>query len=166
VLALPEGGQNSMSMQLKMMAIAVIGIAVSVVGCTANQKVAVPGESGIGQRPLEYRAIVRDYLRKTLFDPYTVRDAQISRPKPGDLYLEGTLGIHEPGWLVCFRSNAKNRMGAYTGLSDMALIIRDGRVLASASDPTHSNYMIKKDCSQEKYEPFPEIDQLRQPPSR
>ena len=72
-----------------------------------------------------------------------------------------TLGIPESGWLVCFRSNSKNRMGAYTGLSDMALLIRDGRVLNSASDPTHSNYPIKKDCGDEKYEPFPEIEKAR-----
>ena len=134
--------------------------------CTSSQSDGGPGESGIGPYPTEYRAIVRDYLRKALFDPYTVRDAQISKPKQGDLYIEGTLGVHKAGWLVCFRSNSKNRIGAYTGQSDMAILIRDGRALTSTSDPTHSNYMIKKDCADERYEPFPEIEQSRQPQTR
>jgi hypothetical protein len=129
--------------------------------CATSQKEGGSGESGIGLYPAEYRSIVRDYLRKTLFDPYTVRDAQISKPKQGTLYVEGTLGFHGSGWLVCFRSNSKNRMGAYTGLSDTAILIRDGRVLTSTSDPTHSNYPIKKDCDDERYEPFPEMEQTR-----
>lgn len=130
--------------------------------CATNPRDGGSGESGVGPYPAEYRSIVRDYLRKTVFDPYTVRDAQISKPKQGALYVEGTLGLHEFGWLVCFRSNSKNRMGAYTGLSDMAVVIRDGRVLTSTSDPTHSNYPIKKDCDDERYEPFSAIEQARQ----
>lgn len=156
-----------MCKRAKMRGIATILVAtVALSGCAANLRDGGPDESGIGPYPTEYRAVVRDYLRKTLFDPYTVQDAQISRPKQGDLYVEGTLGVHEAGWLVCFRSNSKNRVGAYTGLSDMAMVIRGGRVLTSTSDPTHSNYMIKKDCSDEKYEPFPEVEQARQPQGR
>lgn len=155
-----------MCKRYKMRALAAILVAAGVSACTSNKSVNGVNESGIGPYPTDYRAITRDYLRKTLFDPYTVRDAQISRPKQGNLYIEGTLGVHESGWLVCFRSNSKNRMGAYTGLSDMAMVIRDGRVLTSASDPTHSNYPIKKDCDDERYEPFPEIEQARQPQAR
>lgn len=138
---------------------AILMVTAGLSACATSQKEGGSGESGIGPYPAEYRVIVRDYLRKTLFDPYTVRDAQVSKPKQGALYVEGTLGVHESGWLVCFRSNSKNRMGAYTGLSDTAVLIRDGRVLTSTSDPTHSNYMIKKDCDDERYEPFLEIEQ-------
>jgi hypothetical protein len=139
-----------------------IGIAaVTVLGCDAvNRKITSADESEVGPYPAQYKIIIRDYLRKTLLDPYTVRDAQISRPQMGKLFIEGTLGVHESGWLVCFRSNAKNRMGAYTGISDTALLIRGDRVLASSSDPSHTNYPIKQICDDEKYEAFPEMTQL------
>jgi uncharacterized membrane protein len=33
--------------------------------------------------PSNDRQIAADHLRRTLFDPYSVRDAEIARPKPG-----------------------------------------------------------------------------------
>ena len=125
----------------------------------ANQQFLSATEAEVGPYPNRYREIAAEYLRKTLFDPYTVRDAQISRPKMGRLFVEGSLGRYEPGWLLCFRANAKNRMGAYTGVSDTALVIRDERVLASLSDPSHSHYLVKRTCDAEPYESFPEIEQ-------
>ena len=141
--------------------VAMVGVfALALLGCdAANQKIMTADEASLGPYPTAYREMAREYLRKTMFDPYSVRDAQITKPKMGKLFIEGTLGVHESGWLVCFRSNAKNRMGAYTGISDTALVIRGDRVLASLSDPSRSHYVVKMICENEKYEPFPEMDQ-------
>ena len=145
----------------------VLAIAASLAGCAeANRKVMSADVSEVGRYPIDYKVVTRDYLHKTLVDPYSVRDAQISKPKMGKLFVEGTLGVQEPGWLVCFRSNAKNRMGAYTGISDMAIVIRGGVVRASLSDPSHSHYIVKMICDNETYEPFSEMEQARQQQGR
>ncbi len=96
-----------------------------------------------------------------------MRDAQIAAPKMGELYIEGTLGIHETGWVVCFRANSKNRMGAYTGLRDTALLIRGDRVLVTRTNDDGADFSLNKLCRDEKYEPFPEIEEKpRQPAGR
>lgn len=115
-----------------------------VVGCAAT-----PNESNVGQYPAKYKEIVRDHLRKSLFDPYTARDFQIAAPKIGQVHIEGTL-THEPGWTVCYRGNAKNRMGAYTGMKESVLLIRDDLVRGTISDSDH--YDVRTNCKDVKYE--------------
>jgi hypothetical protein len=56
------------------------------------------------------------------------------------------------------RANAKNRMGAYTGIKDTVLLMRDGRVVASLSD-TPDHYDIRTNSGDAKYEPFPEVQE-------
>jgi len=113
--------------------------------------------SEVGPYPANYREIAVRYLRQTLLDPYTVRDAQISKPKMGKLFTD-TMGVSEAGWLVCFRANAKNRMGAYTGITDMVLAIRGNEVKASLGDPGKSHYVVRTTCATEAYDPFPEME--------
>ncbi|MEX2552592.1 MAG: hypothetical protein WD627_06290 [Actinomycetota bacterium] len=100
--------------------------------------------------PVDYRSIALAGLKTTLFDPYSVRDAQISQPQ----WL-GSWNLGEGnGWVVCFRGNAKNRMGAYTGIKDTAILIRGNKVLATNSDlPPNSYY-----CGSAVFGPFPEIE--------
>ena len=108
--------------------------------------------------PANYRQIAADHLRRTLFDPYSVRDAEIARPKPGQVYVDGM--HHEEGWAVCWRANAKNRLGAYTGVKESIVVIRGDRVVASTSpDPGH--YDLRTNCADARYEPFKEIEQAR-----
>jgi hypothetical protein len=140
-------------------ALLIITGAIALGGCdAANQKIMSADEGEVGPYPIAYREMVQTYLRNTLLDPYSVRDARISKPKRGRLVVEGTLGVHEPGWLVCFRGNAKNSAGAFTGVSDIAMLIRGDRVLTSLADPTHSHYVVKMVCEQESYEPLAAID--------
>lgn len=47
--------------------------------------------------------------------------------------------------------NAKNRLGAYTGQSTMAIIMREGRVVHSVEE---TGWMF---CQGVSYEPFPEL---------
>jgi hypothetical protein len=41
---------------------------------------------------------------------------------------------HASGYLVCFRANAKNSFGAYTGSRETGLIIAGGKVANSMQD--------------------------------
>lgn len=116
-------------------------------GCAAT-----PSETNVGQYPAKYKDVVREHLRKSLFDPYTARDFQIAPPKIGQIHIEGTLG-HENGWTVCYRGNAKNRMGAYTGLKESVILIRDDRVLGSISGDEYLG--VNAICKDAKYESFP-----------
>jgi hypothetical protein len=116
-----------------------------------------PSEANVGPYPAAYREIARDYVRATFLDPYSIRDARIAQPKMGAIIIEGTLR-HDPGWTVCVRANAKNRMGAYTGIKDTVLLMRDGRVVASLSD-TPDHYDIRTNCADAKYERFAEVEE-------
>ena len=80
-----------------------------------------PTESNAGPYPAKYREITREHLRTSLFDPYSARDFHVASPKIGQVHVVGTL-THETGWAVCYRGNAKNRMGAYTGAKEAVLL--------------------------------------------
>jgi hypothetical protein len=128
-----------------------------------------PNEANVGPYPTAYREIVRDHIRTSFVDPYSIRDAQITEPnKIGQLVKKGTL-TQETGWAVCVRANAKNRMGAYTGIKSTVFLIRDGRVVESADDTpvaltdrgvlTITPIYIKEHCEGAKFEPFPEVEE-------
>jgi hypothetical protein len=88
----------------------------------------------------------------------------------GTLVKKGTL-TYETGWGVCVRANAKNRMGAYTGIRSTVFLIRDGRVVESGDDTpvaltekgvlTVTPIYIKEHCENAAFEPFPEIEEKR-----
>lgn len=114
-------------------------------GCAAT-----PNETDVGQSPARYKDIARDYLRTSLFDPYTARDFSIAPPKIGQIHID-TLK-YESGWVVCYRGNAKNRMGGYTGIKEGALLIKNDKALGSMSDSDH--YDVRTNCKDAKYESF------------
>lgn len=84
-----------------------------------------------GPYPANYQQIVRDYIAKSFFDPYSVRDVQIQKPTKG--WFTGAPMFGEPaqyyGWEIIFTANGKNRLGAYAGLQKIDLLVRDGRVI-------------------------------------
>lgn len=89
--------------------------------------------------PTNYRQLAKEYIHENFFDPYSVRDAGIATPK-----LRGNK------WLVCFRTNAKNRMGGYVGLSNSAFYVQDGKAVEDFWGTAASG------CANEVFEPFPE----------
>lgn len=114
------------------------------IGLSGCVQTAGPGDiASAGPRPDNYRQIVAQNLRETLFDPYSVRDAQISEPRVHS-------AMAGPRWNVCFRGNAKNRLGAYTGLDYIVFVIKDGRITASADGAALS-------CQGAAFGPFPEL---------
>ena len=110
-----------------------------------------PTESNAGPYPAKYREITREHLRTSLFDPYSARDFHVASPKIGQVHVVGTF-THESGWAVCYRGNAKNRMGAYTGAKEAVLLIRDDGAITSNSNSEH--YDVRTNCKDAKYEPL------------
>lgn len=102
---------------------------------------------------MKYREMARDYLRKTLVDPYSVRDAEIAEPFVRTSFY---LVDPSPAWTICARYNAKNRMGAYTGLKENALLVRGDRVTKSINELTEATPTIGF-CKDAKWAAFPEL---------
>jgi len=68
----------------------------------------------MGTPPDTYGKQVRNYLNKTLKDPYSIKDLNIGEPQFGHCSM-GIFGQYY-GWRVPVEYNAKNSFGAYTGL--------------------------------------------------
>lgn len=115
-----------------------------------------PDPSAIGAPPGAYRAIAAAYLKRTLFDPYSVRDAEIAVPRPGQVLVAGTLS-HASGWAVCYRANAKNRFGAYTGRSTQVLVIVGDQVIADSTGLHPQHDSIVTNCGDAQFQPFHEL---------
>lgn len=144
-------------MHVAMGVLAAAGLALG--GCVSLDNNVSINDAGPAPDPVKYRLVVRDYLRTTLIDPYSVRDAQIGKPSPGQIHIEGTLR-HEAGWVVCVRANAKNRMGGYTGQRETIVVLRGNTAIASSS-PQLGHFDLRTNCASPQYEPFPEIEAAR-----
>ena len=83
-----------------------------------------------GPSPSDHEAIVKEWIRANLRDPYSVQDLQISHPV-ADRYWGGLLvsGGHVYAYRVCVRMNAKNAFGAYTGLKEHVFWIKYSQIL-------------------------------------
>src|SRR5687767_1408100 len=99
-------------------------IALAVVGCaTAPTENTAPSPSAAAAFPENYRTVIIEQVRKTFVDPYSIRDASISAPIPPS---SGFWASAADMTIVCVRANAKNRMGAYGGLTVWGVYFRPG----------------------------------------
>lgn len=104
--------------------------------------------------PADYRQQILARAKAEFVDPYSVRDASISTvPIASGTPLTGTTAI------ICVRANAKNRMGAYTGLQPTSYIFQAGRL--TMTDQQYAGLT----CGSVAYEPFPELEGGTQPPA-
>ena len=74
-----------------------------------------------GEYPANYEALVKDYLKYKLFDPFS---AQYIFKEPSIRPCQ-----NRGAWIGTVMINAKNRMGAYTGFKQNWYIIRHSVVL-------------------------------------
>jgi hypothetical protein len=79
-----------------------------------------------GAYPANYKEIVMNWLNEQLVDAGSARIEWNGDPKPSDL---GKNGQHLYGYLVQFKVNARNRFGAYTGMQQHGVLIKDGAVI-------------------------------------
>jgi hypothetical protein len=79
-----------------------------------------------GSYPTNYKEIVMKWLEDQLIDAGSARIEWNGDPKPADL---GKNGQHLYGYLVQFKVNARNRFGAYTGMQQHGVLIKNGEVI-------------------------------------
>jgi hypothetical protein len=96
-------------------------------GCTVT-----PDQAAIGPYPTNYEQLVKEQVRQSFFDPYSIRDSRLSAPQQGHMFMQ-------QGWIVCLEANAKNRMGGYTGLKRTAYLINGERIVNSWTDAPFCN---------------------------
>jgi len=134
--------------------VAALGAAVMLGGCAARQQVgSADGRAAVPNLPNDYRAVVADHVRKNFFDPYSIRDAEISS-------TADTTSIFGPVTNLCVRANAKNRLGAYTGVKANIYVFQSGKILNVLEDQAFGS-----SCANRSYTPFYEIDSAAKPPA-
>lgn len=79
-----------------------------------------------GEYPTNYEEIIKDYLNEILVDPFSIKDLTISSPRKKWIQFAS---MRHVGYLCYGSFFAKNRMGGYTGKSEYAFIINNGRVV-------------------------------------
>lgn len=95
-----------------------------------------------GSYPTNYENIVKQHFEIRLIDPTSVIYRGMTTPKKW--YYDG-LGLVPTrfGYVVCVSMNAKNSFGGYTGFTNHALLIRNGKVIEQR-DP--SEYVPADGC--------------------
>lgn len=137
------------------MRIYAIAIAIIVSGCTSTGSIAPPNSSP----PNNYRAAIVTQIKQDFFDPYSIRDASISRPLYASMIFDGVTPIPRRAWIVCLRANAKNRMGGYTGIKNSAFIF-DGESIRDTLSGYDFQGQVDQHCKAATFQPFPEIEEL------
>lgn len=137
-----------------MLRMMLVAAAATIVGACASNQTASQGQA---PPPANYREQVSARVKKTFFDPYSVRDAAISRPFLQSAAFDGITPIPHSGWMVCVRANAKNRMGAYTGLTETGFMFSGDTIM----DADFRGHFCAGAAA--SYEPFPEIERGGQP---
>lgn len=112
-------------MKISFVAVSLIVLALS--GCAAKWT-----QEGAGPYPDNYKEIVSAFVKKTHYDPYSLRDVAISKPTPGVFFVN-------QGYYVCFQCNAKNRMGGYVGISRNAYLINSSGVILAFENAMRCN---------------------------
>ncbi len=108
--------------------------------------------------PANYRATVAAEVANAFFDPYSIRDAEISQPVYKTGIFDGTNLVPYQGWAVCVRANAKNRFGAYSG-RNFSLFLFNGEAVRMTLAGSEVQGQIDNHCANVQMQPFPEIEQ-------
>lgn len=111
--------------------IASITICFILAACGGGASQTAGTSQSAGPLPENYKVIVQEEIRKSYFDPYSLRDVSISTPVAGNLPYQSGAGA---GWIVCVEANGKNKMGGYTGLKRTAFLIRNGAFVGGESE--------------------------------
>lgn len=125
--------------------IPIMACALALASC---QTTATPTETKalVQQLPADYKAQIKEKIKTTLYDPYAVRDAEITEPTA--IFTGLADGMHAPG--VCIRFFGKNAFGAYIGQQTFSVSFRDGKVYR-IMPPVYT-------CTDVVWRPFPELN--------
>lgn len=128
-------------------------ICLSVSGCGVREANLMMFDNQRPASAAERSAIVA-HIKNTYFDPYSIRDAEISSA------VEGTGIDSSKAPMICVYENAKNRMGAYTGRTGtIYYFTADGKIGRSTS--SSDSVFVEPFCkdSRLRYVAFSEIEQ-------
>lgn len=96
-------------------------------------------------------AAILEAARNFLYDPYSVRDAEISSAVV-------TMGIDQRLYPnVCVKANAKNAFGGYTGRKTTMLSFDDSARIINVQQ----GYSAEAFCRNTTFRPFQEIERLK-----
>jgi hypothetical protein len=98
--------------------------------------------------PQNYKSEIIALMRTYLNDPTGVRDAFVS--EPSQRTIDGITRFTS-----CVRYNAKKGGGQYAGNKDSMVLFRGGRL-----DRIADNEMVRAQCREAAYAPFPELQQM------
>lgn len=132
-------------MKNKLLMLAVAGLALS--GCQSSAFGVKTKEVLAGQRSATTAEVngVVEAMRQHLYDPYSVRDAEISNV----VNLHGTPTL-------CVKANSKNRMGGYVGRQTVMVYMHNNSPFAVNTD-----VFAQSGCNQLKYRRFTEVERLK-----
>ena len=131
-------------MRILKMALA-MALSIPVFGCAGNY---IAADQSKAWAPANYRQVIAQRLRSRLFDPYSVREAAISKPQ------WGVMGPHLGERLFfCVRYNAKNRFGGYIGTKFYTIGWNTDNNFATGDAFFEEDFV----CSKVALTPFPEL---------
>ena len=93
-----------------------------------------------GAYPKDAKAIVLAYIKSTYKDPYSIQDLQVGTPQRQFIQAPPLLGGGTTyGYLIAFSVNAKNSFGAYTGVQNHRLLVRNEQVVLNLDEQLMAN---------------------------
>jgi hypothetical protein len=113
----------------------VIGLLVFLAGCVMTPMTPkyTSTSTDVGAKPEHYEQTIREHLRRTLKDPYSVQDFSVSAPERTWCAINpGGYPFH--GWRVIAKYNAKNAYGAYVGLRQSVYWFHGERLTLMTTD--------------------------------
>lgn len=97
-----------------------------------------------GPYPSSYDQLVRTHLQDILRDPASADVQEKRGPRLGAWYSGGGLMTGprkgQPFWFVCYKINAKNAYGGYSGFKNYLFMITNGNVAGDRSSPYFNQY--------------------------
>lgn len=86
-------------------------------------------KADFGQPPADHESTIKTELNNTLFDPYSIRDLKISKPKKAWYIANKYYGPKHFGYASTVSYNAKNRYGAYAGKKIYTYLLKNDAIL-------------------------------------
>lgn len=90
-----------------------------------------------------YKEVLKKYVQATFKDPDSVKDAEIAKPVPYRVF-------DRRGYVICYKANAKNSYGGYTGTQILAVMMYGTEITSYGSSVCPQVNAV--------YEPWPEVN--------
>lgn len=98
-----------------------------------------------GSYPNNHEDLVKKFMSQLLYDPYSVVYSDWLAPKKGWYGSRG--GDYEFGYYLCFKMNAKNKLGGFVGVSPFYVFVRNGSVIRyQKGGGSYTNELVYKVC--------------------